>query len=70
MALFRNNESRPYFGAGFTGFFHGLFRSRYTIGFVQGTITTPTVYGSVITPTVIATVKYPTLYGDVLVEPI
>ena len=46
MALFKNNESRPFFRAGFTGFFHGLFKQVSNPGNVTGDFKTGNVQGS------------------------
>ena len=45
MALFKNNESRPFFRAGFTGFFHGLFKPSSNPGSVTGDFKTGNVHG-------------------------
>lgn len=47
MALFKNNESRPFFRAGFTGFFHGLFKPSSNPGSVTGDFKTGNVRGSI-----------------------
>jgi hypothetical protein len=46
VALFKNNEGRPFFRAGFTGFFHGLFKSSSNPGSVTGDFKTASLRGS------------------------
>jgi len=46
VALFKNNEGRPFFRAGFTGFFHGLFKQVSNPGSVTGDFKTGNVRGS------------------------